>query len=238
MERSQQRRPVRSQNRSEQGHDRAHAPDATMRAEPRRESTAMTNHMKVRRRENPGRNNWIAFHHEPHSDSGRSRSGMVCIHGSVGSGHPIRAIDSQFVNRRTTLSTSETTCILVRWPAIRMSRSTPDRANKTGLVGPDPFEDPMGKPRKEHPDEESIFASNPFIEGFFEWMDSPEGEKHLAIYDVLSKLLEDVHLDARKRKVIWPDGRTARYRAICSAHPETVPQLPPRRDRGVYDRLD
>src|SRR5215468_4736108 len=63
-----------------------------------RPATATTNHMKVRRRENPGRNNWIAFHHEPHSDSGRSRSGMVCIHGSVGSGHPIRAIDSQFVN--------------------------------------------------------------------------------------------------------------------------------------------
>src|SRR6516225_7056962 len=64
----------------------------------------------------------------------------------------------------------------------------------------------MGKPRKEHPDEESIFANNPFIEGFFEWMDSPEGEKHLEIYDVLSKLLEDVHLDARERKVIWPDA--------------------------------
>ena len=91
-------------------------------------------------------------------------------------------------------------------PAIRMSRSTHDRANKTGLVGPDPFEDPMGKPRNEHPDDESIFANNPFIESFFEWMDSPEGEKHLEIYDVLSKLLEDVHLDARERKVIWPDA--------------------------------
>jgi hypothetical protein len=64
-------------------------------------------------------------------------------------------------------------------PAIRMSRHTHDRANKTGLVGPDPFEDPMGKPRKEHPDEESIFANNPFIEGFFEWMDSPEVEMHV-----------------------------------------------------------
>ena len=91
---------------------------------------------------------------------------------------------------------------------LRMRRCEPSRgakarrANKTGLVGPDPFEDPMDKPRKEHPDEESIFANNPFIEGFFEWMDSPEGEKHLEIYDALSKLLEDVHLDARERKVI------------------------------------
>jgi hypothetical protein len=88
----------------------------------------------------------------------------------------------------------------------RMSRSTHERANKTGLVGPDPFEDRMGKPRKEHPEEESIFANNPFIEGLFEWMDSPEGEKHLEIYNVLSKLLEDVHLDAGERKVIWPDA--------------------------------
>ena len=64
----------------------------------------------------------------------------------------------------------------------------------------------MGKPRNEHLEEESIFANNPFIEGLFEWMDSPEGEKHLEIYDVLSKLLEDVHLDARERKVIWPDA--------------------------------
>ena len=64
----------------------------------------------------------------------------------------------------------------------------------------------MGKPRKEHSEEESIFANNPFIEGLFEWMDSPEGEKHLEIYDIISKLLEDVHLDARERKVIWPDA--------------------------------
>jgi hypothetical protein len=91
--------------------------------------------------------------------------------------------------------------------ATRMSRSTRDRANtKRASLAPDPFEDLMGKPRKEHPQEESIFANNPFIEGFFEWMDSPEGEKHLEIYDVLSKLLEDVHLDARERKVIWPDA--------------------------------
>jgi hypothetical protein len=77
---------------------------------------------------------------------------------------------------------------------------------KAGLDGPEPFEDLMGKPRKEHPEEESIFANNPFIEGLFGWMDSPEGERHLEIYDVLSNLMEDVRLDARERKVIWPDA--------------------------------
>jgi hypothetical protein len=83
---------------------------------------------------------------------------------------------------------------------------TQPRQYKPGLVGPNPFEDLMGKPRKKHPEEDSIFANNPFIEGLFEWMDSPEGEKHLEVYDVLSKLMEDVHLDARERKVIWPDA--------------------------------
>jgi hypothetical protein len=77
---------------------------------------------------------------------------------------------------------------------------------KAGLDGPEPFEDLMGKPRKEHPEEESIFANNPFIEGLFGWMDSPEGERHLEIYDVLANLMEDVRLDARERKVIWPDA--------------------------------
>src|SRR5580658_5121622 len=43
----------------------------------RRPATAVTNHMKVRRRENAGRRRRIAFHQMPHSESGCSRSGMV-----------------------------------------------------------------------------------------------------------------------------------------------------------------
>jgi hypothetical protein len=40
-------------------------------------ATMVANHMKVLRRENAGRNSWIAFHHKPHSDSGRPRSNMA-----------------------------------------------------------------------------------------------------------------------------------------------------------------
>ena len=40
-------------------------------------ATAVTNHMKVRRRENAGRRRRIAFHQTAHSSSGCSRSGMV-----------------------------------------------------------------------------------------------------------------------------------------------------------------
>jgi len=63
----------------------------------------------------------------------------------------------------------------------------------------------MGKQRKEHP-QDSIFASNPFLDGLFDWMDSPEGQQCLAVRDILWDVLEGVQLDAKKRKLIWPDA--------------------------------
>ena len=63
----------------------------------------------------------------------------------------------------------------------------------------------MGKQRKEHP-QDSIFANNPFLDGLFDWMDSPEGQQCIAVRDVLWDLLEDVHLDAKQRTLIWPDA--------------------------------
>lgn len=85
------------------------------------------------------------------------------------------------------------------------------RQHETGLDGPDLIEDIMGKPRKEQPEAESIFANNPFIEGLFEWMDSPEGQQSIAVRDVLWDLLEGVQVDAKRRQLIWPGAkRTAR----------------------------
>ena len=85
------------------------------------------------------------------------------------------------------------------------------RQHETGLDGPDLIEDIMGKPRKEQPEAESIFANNPFIEGLFEWMDSPEGRQSIAVRDVLWDLLEGVQVDAKQRQLIWPGAkRTAR----------------------------
>ena len=63
----------------------------------------------------------------------------------------------------------------------------------------------MGKWRKEHL-EDTIFANNPFLEDLLEWRDSPEGEQFAELSDALCDLLEDVQLDAKQRKFIWPDG--------------------------------
>ena len=81
----------------------------------------------------------------------------------------------------------------------------PPRQHKTGRDGPDLFEDLMGKQRREQP-QDSIFADNPFLDGLFEWMDSPEGQKSIEVRDVLWNLLEHAQLDAKQRKLIWPDA--------------------------------
>ena len=71
----------------------------------------------------------------------------------------------------------------------------------------------MGKPRKKswssNGDEEeknSIFVNNPFFAALAEHINSPEGELQLEVDDVLWNLLADVHVDAGKRLLLWPDA--------------------------------
>ena len=42
----------------------------------------------------------------------------------------------------------------------------------------------MGRKRKQ-PSEQSVFDDNPFLDGFFAWMDSPEGERAQEVLDTL-----------------------------------------------------
>ena len=42
----------------------------------------------------------------------------------------------------------------------------------------------MGKQRREQP-QDSIFANNPFVDDFFEWMGSREGQQCIEVHDVL-----------------------------------------------------
>jgi hypothetical protein len=137
---------------------------------------------------------------------------MVVSMVQVGSGHPIGTIDSQFVNHDWAHDPDTT-----RRPRPRVFRrlygntDIPDHArlrqHKTGLDGPDLVEDIMGKQRREQP-QDSIFANNPFLDGLFEWMDSPEGQQSIEVSDVLWNLVEDVQLDAKQRKLIWPDAES------------------------------
>jgi hypothetical protein len=60
----------------------------------------------------------------------------------------------------------------------------------------------MDKRRAKHPLEDS-----PFIEGFLEWMDAPEGQQSIEALDQVFDALEHAGVDARHRKIVWADGK-------------------------------
>jgi hypothetical protein len=59
---------------------------------------------------------------------------------------------------------------------------------------------------REHP-EQHPFENNPFIDGLFEHMDSPEGELSSEVSETLWPILQTLKLDAKQRQLIWPDGK-------------------------------
>ena len=84
-----------------------------------------------------------------------------------------------------------------------------DRRNRCSAVQTFKEINPVGNWRKENADdlEDSIFANNPFLDDLLEWRHSPEGQQFAELADALCDLMEDVQLDAKQRKFIWPDGQ-------------------------------
>jgi hypothetical protein len=74
----------------------------------------------------------------------------------------------------------------------------------------------IGTKRKQ-PSEQSIFDDNPFLDGFFEWMDSPEGERAQEVLGTLLDLMEDVQVDVKQRKFVWRDAGALNLRR-CIEH--------------------
>lgn len=76
----------------------------------------------------------------------------------------------------------------------------------------------MAKSRNKHPLED-----NPFADGLLQWMDSPEGERHIEVSDALWELMDGVGLDAEQRKFVWPGAKRLSFeqsvRRILKKHP-------------------
>ena len=65
----------------------------------------------------------------------------------------------------------------------------------------------MGKPRaKWSGKDKHPFEDNPFIEELIDWMGSSEGQNSIEALDLVFDALQDVDVDARRRKIVWPDG--------------------------------
>lgn len=55
--------------------------------------------------------------------------------------------------------------------------------------------------------EGSVWENNPFIDGLFEWMDSPRGQLSDEVREATWQRLENVNVDTTHRKFIWEDGK-------------------------------
>ena len=83
---------------------------------------------------------------------------------------------------------------------------------------------PMPKPKEKV--DESIFSDNPFIDDFLEWMGSPDGQQSIEVNDILWEVLKNVRLDAKQRKIIWPDAKRLDLDQSVRRIKKRYPKLP------------
>jgi hypothetical protein len=82
----------------------------------------------------------------------------------------------------------------------------------------------MGKQRDPHP-----FEDNPFVDGFLEYMGSPEGQLSIEVSDTLWEVMENVRLDARQRELIWPEAERLSFDQSIDYILKQYPDFPPQR---------
>ena len=85
----------------------------------------------------------------------------------------------------------------------------------------------MGKRRaKSSREDKHPFEDNPFIEGFLEWKDSPEGQQSTEVLDLVFDVLGDVEVDARRRKIVWTDGQRLSIEQVVNRIHVENPDMP------------
>lgn len=86
----------------------------------------------------------------------------------------------------------------------------------------------MGKPRKKNPLD---LDNHTFAEEFVDWMGSPEGQSSIEVSDALWELMEkeNVQLDARQRKIIWPNGKSLSIELSVEHIHKLYPEFPSQR---------
>ena len=72
----------------------------------------------------------------------------------------------------------------------------------------------------------NVLDSNPFIEGFLEWMNSPEGQLSDEVREFTWRSLQNVDVDAGHRKLIWADGKRLSIDASVQRIHREYPEFP------------
>ena len=73
---------------------------------------------------------------------------------------------------------------------------------------------------------EPLLEDSPFLDALFERMHSPEGELYREVSETLWPLLQQLQVDAKHRKLIWPDGQRLDLDASVQTIQTTYPEFP------------
>ncbi len=65
-----------------------------------------------------------------------------------------------------------------------------------------------------------------FLDDPFDPMGSPEGDLYSEVREALGSLLETLHVDAKKRQIIWPDGQRLTFDKSVQNILADYPQFP------------
>lgn len=73
---------------------------------------------------------------------------------------------------------------------------------------------------------EPLLEDNPFLDALFERMHSPAGGLYREVSETLWPLLQQLQVDAKHRKLIWPDGQRLDLDASVQQIQTTYPEFP------------
>jgi hypothetical protein len=73
---------------------------------------------------------------------------------------------------------------------------------------------------------DSFFVAGSFMDGFHEWLDSPEGQQSIEAHDMVFDALEDADVDPGQRKIVWADGQRLSIEQSAERVHASYPDMP------------
>ena len=88
----------------------------------------------------------------------------------------------------------------------------------------------MGNWRTAYPVENGSFPDDPV-----DWMETPEGQQSIEVLHVVFDALDHVDVDAKRRMIVWPDGKRL---SIAKSAERLHAEHPDMRARILHRRTD
>ena len=71
-----------------------------------------------------------------------------------------------------------------------------------------------------------VLENGSFLDDSVDWMDTPEGQQSIEALDLVFGVLDHVDVDARKRKIVWTDGKRLSIEEVAERLHAEHPDMP------------